>query len=276
MSDLLFLLRHAFSTQEIVSPRMYIGANGEILALTMLISGLITIAFNPERLVDNPIHRMMGYSNPCVLWDDPPALYVAWVLFLPTVYFAIRFAVEDTKRAFLKENLQQRDKIVVLIINWTYACSQSLALGIFVVTPEDETLFSLRLHSFCFVQLVPILAFTRLLNCWEAVSEGVQVTKRQWIVAAIFGISSLSETILLSVAVFLYKGDAQPIVPPRIGQVIDWSWFASLSLSGSLLPQDFAVKVDTSLIHNTEVQSIGDVVTIGLVQNEIAGVDLSS
>ena len=64
-----------------VEPTLWIKADGEILALTIILSMIITGIDNPDTYDSNPVKDVLGYNNPCVFWDAPPALYPAAVLF---------------------------------------------------------------------------------------------------------------------------------------------------------------------------------------------------
>ena len=88
-----------------VEPSMYLGAISELLAGTIVLCFIITWFHDcftgTNKLWDNPIHNMVGYNNPCAFWDQPPALYFAFLAFCPMVYLAIRYAHIDSMRAEL-------------------------------------------------------------------------------------------------------------------------------------------------------------------------------
>merc|ERR1712113_769246 len=136
-------------------------------------------------LSDNPIRNMVGYNNPCAFWDQPPAIYVAFLMFCPMVYLGIRYAHMDNLRADLTFKTHKR---VMAAVNWIYACSQCIVMGIFVVPPKvvspqalgDKVLhdahFHMRLHSFFFLQLVPSLCLAIVLSFWEAHTSGIKIS----------------------------------------------------------------------------------------------------
>merc|ERR1711963_384350 len=64
-------------SSDVEAPTIYGRAMNEFLVLTILICAAITYFANPEVYSDNGILKMFGYNNPCIVWDTPPALYVA-------------------------------------------------------------------------------------------------------------------------------------------------------------------------------------------------------
>mmetsp|Transcript_27912 Transcript_27912/g.63133 ORF Transcript_27912/g.63133 Transcript_27912/m.63133 type:complete len:271 (+) Transcript_27912:124-936(+) len=241
------LLTSMFGTDRHVNPDIYLAANAEILFLTILMSLGITYTFNHEVLGNNGIRDMVGYNNPCVFWDSPPALYFAAFFFTPTVYFAIRYAVLDTQRAFLTKNLSDRMKRAVLVANFWYAVSQALNMLIFVVTPEPGDVTKLRMHSAFFLQLVPSLGLCMALNYFEGWAAGEKVQKHQVVILAVSSTVTLLETVMAFVAVFAYQNDKKPVINPWAMFLVDWAWFLCLPLISSFDPPSPAVHIEVSL-----------------------------
>ena len=90
MVALLTLLAHYADHERVVEPTIYIKAAGEGLAITILVSALITSIVQPEFFLDNPSMTYLGYNNPCVPWDAQPATFVAVVLFSFMVYSIVQ------------------------------------------------------------------------------------------------------------------------------------------------------------------------------------------
>jgi len=238
-----------------VNPDIYLAANAELLFMTILMSLVITYLFNDKVLYKNGIHDMVGYNNPCVFWDDPPALYFAAFFFSPMVYFAGRYAHLDTERAWLSPHLSKPWKYFILCINVWYATSQCLNGLIFVVTPNDGNVTHMHLHSAFFVQLVPALGACMLMNYLEAWAAGKEVLPYQWAILIFSLAFTVLETFMASIAVFGwagYKDDtvlhpSEPIFPPTLMQIIDWGWFCSLPLVSTFDPPADSLRIDITL-----------------------------
>jgi len=205
---------------------------------------VITFLFNNKVLYKNGISDMVGYNNPCVFWDDPPALYFAALLFAPMVYFAIRYAVLDTQRAFLTPGLSATWKYAILVVNFWYALSQSINTLIFVVTPNDGNITHMRMHSAFFLQLVPTLGICMCMNYLEGWAAGVKVYPYQWAILVVSMTFTALETLMAGVAVFGWGGyqegdimqPSEPIFPPLLMQVVDWGWFCTLPVVSTFDP----------------------------------------
>jgi len=255
MYNILKLLRTMFSQDRRISPDIFLYANAEILFGTILICLALTAAVRPEKLRDNPIRKMVGYNNPCVVWDDPPALYLAAFLFTPTVYFATRYAVLDSHRALLTPELSKGWKRFVVVVNTIYAVSQAINYLIFVITPGDGSLWSLKVHSLCFLQLVPCLGLCMTANYLEAWASGRQMRARHWGMVVLCAVTTLLEASLAGASVLLYKNDGVPLIPPWIMQLVDWGWFASLPFISFLVPDAPKLHVTIDLFKTVPVSS---------------------
>jgi len=244
------LLKSSVYKDTNIEPSMYLGAIAELLAGTIFISFLITGAYDlitgSSMLTDNPIHNMVGYNNPCAFWDQPPATYFAFLAFCPMVYLAIRYAHLDSLRADL--TFSER-KLGNAIINYIYALSQCVVMGIFVVTPMvskygdhptqeeiDNMHYHMRLHSAFFLQLVPCLCLAISANYVEGLQTGVELDLKQKIIWGYYVVTTVLETCFASYAIFGYGGRYLPDepqyyqLPPLFMQCIDYSWFISLPL----------------------------------------------
>jgi len=229
-------------------PEDYLAASSELLFATMVVSFIITKLVNPQQLLDNPIRRMVGYNNPCVFWDEKPATLVAAWMFAPMIYLGIRYAVTDSMRAKLSNpDDPAKRNTLYLYLNWAYAISQIICSGIFVVTPQDGMLTSMRVHSFCFVQLIPMLGLAIAANYHEGYKNGVPFSNAQWIGLALICVLTVLETFFASTAVFLYKNDGVFVHDPTLMQMIDYGWFASLPIAAHYMPRSPDIFEDFSL-----------------------------
>mmetsp|Transcript_24477 Transcript_24477/g.64590 ORF Transcript_24477/g.64590 Transcript_24477/m.64590 type:complete len:292 (-) Transcript_24477:121-996(-) len=263
-SRLLGVLKDMQSHDKHFNPEVLLGAVAELLATTMVVSYGITAVFNPEQLSDNPIYRMVGYNNPCVFWDAKPALIVAFFMFCPMVYFAWRYAVTDSIRAEILQKAKHphMKSNISLYINWAYAMSQTLCMGIFVVTPMDGTLDSMWVHSFFFLQLVPMLCLAISANYIEAYRVGTPVSTTSWCCLAFYVTATLLETVFASTAIFLYKNDGVHIHEVWLMKAIDYCWFASLPIGGMGQPHSPKIHIKTYIsqedIASVELKPLSD------------------
>lgn len=240
-----------------VEPEDYLGAIAELLFLTISLSYCITYFFNHEVLADNPIINMVGYNNPCAFWDTPPALYVAALLFCPMVHFAFRYATLDSARAALtlrNSSTGLGHARCCRIVNYIYAASTIILMGIFVITPrhpkdwpeldKKELDWYMRVHSTCFLQFVPILGITMSGNYFEAYFSGVKEhapSCMAWLVLVVYLLSTTLEAIFAIYSIFCYegnyiKGENKFAMNPTTMQIIDYCWFFSLPLAGIFQP----------------------------------------
>jgi hypothetical protein len=306
------ILRNSTHTDRQVEPQHYLAAIAELLALTIATSFCITWTYSQiaylchegkmycpfpdfnfkyakNRLKDNPIRNMVGYNNPCAFWDQPPALYIAAFMFCPMVYFAFRYAITDTVRAHLVMRQQSYDddetlnlsSRACLTINWTYALSQCIVMGIFVITPhvygdewpsdwttpqeleEDITKmhWKMRAHSACFLQLVPILCITMSANYFEAYMSDVPLKWTHWAALAFYVIATLAETFFATTAIFLYKGNYSQkgdwennfVWNPLFMQFVDYTWFCSLPIAAAFQPPSPDLRIVSRLVDEENV-----------------------
>jgi len=259
MKNIYVLLTTMLRGHRHVNPDIYLAANAELLFCTIIISLVITYLFNDQALYKNGIRDMVGYNNPCVFWDEPPALYFAALFFSPMAYFAIRYAVLDTQRAWLTPGLSSAWKQAILIVNFYYALSQCVNCLIFVVTPNDGNFTHMRMHSAFFLQLVPSLGVCMCMNYLEGWAAGVKVYPYQWAILAVAMTFTTLETFMAAIAVFGWGGyqddgtPSPPVFPPLLMQIVDWGWFCTLPLVSSFDPPAPIIKIDIAIEDPDEV-----------------------
>eukprot|EP00929_Paragymnodinium_shiwhaense_P031036 TRINITY_DN17477_c0_g1_i1.p1 TRINITY_DN17477_c0_g1~~TRINITY_DN17477_c0_g1_i1.p1 ORF type:complete len:287 (+),score=47.99 TRINITY_DN17477_c0_g1_i1:53-913(+) len=263
-SAVMHLVATSLDADRVVYPRIYLAGCAELLVLALVTCSAITAAFNPEQLVDNPIKRMVGFNDPCVVWDAPPALYVAFIIFGPTIFLGFRYFQLDTQRALQEPKLLSWQKRLILVVNAMFAGSMCLLMGIFVVTPLDGTLKSMWLHSSFFIQLVVILMLTMALNYLESYWQGEGLTWLQWAALTSHVVATVCFGIFAGIGIFAYKNDGVPVLPPTFLMCIDYAWFLSLPFCSSFMP-----KADPIIIHLSYqgLESMAfqeDAVTVGL------------
>merc|ERR550537_369261 len=132
---------------------------------------------------------------------------------------------------------------MIMVVNFMFAISMCLVMGIFVVTPMDGTLKSMWLHAGFFLQLVVVLMFTMALNFFEAMWNGEAVTLKQWICLAIHVVATLNFGVFASIAIYTYKNDGVPVLPPTFMMCSDYAWFLSMPLAAGAMPIEAPVHV---------------------------------
>mmetsp|Transcript_64136 Transcript_64136/g.177944 ORF Transcript_64136/g.177944 Transcript_64136/m.177944 type:complete len:232 (+) Transcript_64136:3-698(+) len=203
-----------------------------MLALTIVITGAITYVVHPQIFTDNPIFHMMGYNSPCVAWDYNPAKTVGSVLFSYNIYFSIRYAVTRSQRSALTHFSDAAARCVVAA-NMMFALSVGCLSLIFVITPEDGTLSSLRSHTMLFIQYI-FFRFVAVAVNWV---EAPEVTAAQWAFIALSGITTCAELTMGIYTLAKYNNDGVHVVPPIVPWIVDWTWFVFLPLTSFFMPE---------------------------------------
>jgi len=230
-------------------PSVYWQAINEILTLTVVVCAIVSYIFNPAVYETNGVYEMLGYNNPCIVWDTPPALYVGCFMMLPMIFCAFRMVQLDTKRVFLHTDLTACHKTTVRVFNVMYMASMCCFLEIFALSPgTNHTVWAIRVHSIFFVQMIPFLAMRVVVDMSVEYAVGYQFTAMQKGFLGFYLVITLVETTLLvaTVAAFV-KFDQDPLVPPAIMQSIDYLWFGCLPLIGFVLPEGKPLIVNYSI-----------------------------
>jgi hypothetical protein len=268
-----------------IEPEDFLGGIAELLFLTIVCSFIITwfydMYYGTNRLTDNPIRNMVGYNNPCAFWDQPPTLYFAAFMFCPMVYMGIRYATMDIVRAKLTSGVQKRGGMCS-VINWMYALSQCILMGIFIITPKvpeqhptmtiHDLHWYMRVHSLCFLQFVPILCVTMSANYFEGYLSGNPKSKPTavaWLVLSFYVCATLLETVFATYAIMAYEGNYAFAgreqfykLNPIFMELVDYCWFISLPLAASFQPSapnlQFKIALEPSWRHFQENDGDGD------------------
>lgn len=249
-------IRDIFVQEHTVEPAVYLKASGEILFLILAVSCTITAFVVPSQFVSNPLTDLLGYNNLCVGFDVPPALYFAAVLFVFVVYFAIKYAVLDTKRAVTLGTVSRSQIVVTAVFNGLYAVSISIVALVFVILPVDDPV----VHGMVFLQLVPTRFFAVLGNYYEANSEDISLKSRIFFV--IYGALSWSYFIMASYSLNA-SSPGKHAVNPTLLQVIDYMWFLSVPLTSLFLPEAPLLNITYNIVtKSTEETSTELVPTI--------------
>ena len=75
-SAIIALLNNNVDTRN-VYPRDYLLASNELTVLTLIITWIVSLTFNPDMVINHPARYILGGFNPCFGWDYAPANYIA-------------------------------------------------------------------------------------------------------------------------------------------------------------------------------------------------------
>eukprot|EP00929_Paragymnodinium_shiwhaense_P002277 TRINITY_DN102495_c0_g1_i1.p1 TRINITY_DN102495_c0_g1~~TRINITY_DN102495_c0_g1_i1.p1 ORF type:complete len:264 (+),score=52.87 TRINITY_DN102495_c0_g1_i1:107-898(+) len=246
MASLASLCSGMLQTERTIYPREYLAAIAELLSTSLVGSGIITWIFNPKQLEDNPIKRMVGFNDPCVVWDAAPALYFAFIIFAPMIFLGFRYWQMDSQRALQSPKLTTWQKHSICVVNFMFGMSMCLVMGIFVVTPMDGTLHSMWLHAGFFLQLVIVLMFTMAMNFFEARWNGETVEAWRWAGLLLHVVCTLNFGVGAGIGIYTYKNDGVPVLNPTYLMCTDYAWFLSMPVCSVCMPKDAPVHVEVT------------------------------
>ena len=129
----------------------HLKAAGEATFLTLLITWSITFVYNRDKLRANPLKNVLGYNNPCVGWDFPPANSVGLFGMILVSVLVWRYNVLDANRTAIKAAgapLAFHHKFS-LVANLLNAVSVTVLCLIFIAGPTDG---AWGWHTVLFVQ----------------------------------------------------------------------------------------------------------------------------
>ena len=174
---------------------------------------------------------MLGYNNPCIVWDRPPALYPAAVLFAFGFYCVMRYAITDSQRAKIDDESSACGRNVTLVANALYALSRASLGLIFVITPDKDVVA----HSLIFLWYIPCRWFAVYANWIEARAANRSVTRAQWAYIIVYSLSSLNSFVAGHIMVLGFDGT--PVLPRAYAMTSDYVWFVCLPLTSKFMPE---------------------------------------
>lgn len=263
MSALIELFKHPF-TGEFSSTR-YLKAGGEVLAILMVSSWIVTYFYNPDAIASNPLKRRLGYNNFCVGFDTLPARYVAQFLWPLTSYFSIRFAWLETVTEL---SLDAKYSSCMAKFLTAAGCGlfvvSSLAQPFLLVFPPAEENGGVYVHTVFFIQYVLVRLFVIAVqffrnSCDGSTDDANHITTGQWRWFYVYTISSIAFPAMVF-ADYIYfdfykpatAPEEQILIPWYICNAMDLSWFACLGLSTRFLPNQRSFRAD---VFNKNVQA---------------------
>jgi len=243
-STLLALLKNPML--EWIHPIMYLKAAGDLLAIVLLISWILTFIFNPVIVKDNPLLERLGYNNLCVGWDTPPASFVASVLYMFCFYLIVRFCVLVHIRCSLDPNTSA-------FTNWSYKIFGLASAGFILVfmIPPTQSVYGHSLPFIFFIigrgMIVLALAFEE----WTTIdSKGRLFFYVYATISLILPVMYLSEYIYFDI-----YGEKSPW-PGKITMAMDYSWFACLALTSKFLPNSMVLHRSFELVDDDDSKAV--------------------
>lgn len=227
---------------------MLFAAIVDLLWFTLGLSWIITAVANPSSIGASPIVDEVGYVNPCVGWDSAPASYIALPLFVAIAGLTLRYIVVDAQMFALddRRRLPSSYGILRTALNVLLMVSILATSLIFLVRPTACPT-CVKAHTALYIQLVLVLWLQFL---------GVAVSSRFTLAFSLyFGVLtlvSLGNVVCLVANASTYRvGQTAPFVPPVLGAIFDWGWFATLSIASCALPYR-----DESLEYSVAIVSV--------------------
>lgn len=225
-------------------PEDYLKAAGEMLFFLFAVSWALTLMFNPDLVANNPLKDRIGYNNVCVGFDSAPAVYVAQVLWAPTVYFGIRFAWSSAQRsALLKVKRPETRLWLSYLVSALFMASTSGFGLVFILTPDHHA-DHVWGHSIAFLQYI----FARFAVVAVSYSESPKVSRASWAFLGAYGLASVVYPALIVIDYVGYDATARsPVIPWWITMSVDYLWFACLPLTTLLLPARESIRAEWSI-----------------------------
>lgn len=251
MVALITLLASSTDRERVLDPSLYIKADGEVLFITIVLSAIITAIADPDQYTNNEVQAVLGYNNPCIVWDRPPALYPAAVLFAFGFYCVMRYAITDSQRAKIDDESSACGRNVTLVANALYALSRASLGLIFVITPDKDVVA----HSLIFLWYIPCRWFAVYANWIEARAANRSVTRAQWAYIIVYSLSSLNSFVAGHIMVLGFDGT--PVLPRAYAMTSDYVWFVCLPLTSKFMPEAPYLLVQTTLVQPADKPRAG-------------------
>lgn len=224
----------------IVYPQLYLKAAGESIVLALVLSWILTAIYHPDTIAANKLKNVVGYNNPCVGWDFPPAVYVALPLTVMCSYFSWRYANLDgilTGIVWSGNGRPRWTAVLCVVTDYAYGISTTLLPLLFILGPTDE---NWPVHTAIFVQWIFFRYFVVLSNILEASWDGIPVAPYIKVFAWVYGIISCSLPLIYLYAglVYIYEGRTglDPPIPWWFTWSVDYGWFVCVCITPFCLP----------------------------------------
>lgn len=246
------LIQIANPKPEILVPSLYFKAAGEALFLCLSFSWIITLAFNPDFVGNNPVKARLGYNNVCVGFDSSPSRYVATPLLLLVIYLGIRFVFLDTLRAHLERNIHTKSQFIFTVVANCVGFIGFMLLMMIIVLDPITSDFG---HLGFFIQFIVARWVVIAANFYEA-PEAPGLTKPQVMFLVFYTLISIILPILYIVDFADYNSDEDgsggPALPWGLVAFFDMCWFVCLPATTYFLPPAPSIHVDYSLVASTD------------------------
>jgi len=220
-----------------VIPEVYYLAAGEMLALVLALSWVITWIAQPASPIDptktiievNSLKSRIGYNNLCVGFDMPPARYFAAFSWMFISYLAMKYAWLDMMRTELcRDHMTTCNVILNQITDAVYMIAFAGFMFVFLIHPWD-TVWG---HSAGFA----LLAFAQWFILFGNTLESHNASWFSWTFIVFYGILTFGDFFIIFGNYMHYEKHGTPWAPWYIGAAFDYGWFACLPLTTVFLP----------------------------------------
>eukprot|EP00931_Biecheleriopsis_adriatica_P014251 TRINITY_DN11597_c0_g1_i1.p1 TRINITY_DN11597_c0_g1~~TRINITY_DN11597_c0_g1_i1.p1 ORF type:complete len:284 (+),score=27.39 TRINITY_DN11597_c0_g1_i1:70-921(+) len=254
---------HADNVRSVI----WLKAAGEATFITLALTWTLTALFNPGTIESNALKNYVGYNNPCVGWDFPPANFFGLLGAILVIVLAWRYAVLHRTQTCL-EQVQGFKKSFILTADLLYALSATCMSLIFLVGPPDGRW---AWHTAIFVQLI-VFRFLAVLARFVKVPDPPLTCT---VFIAIYGSLSVLLPFLYFVNILIYEIEGRtgvaPVIPAWITMTCDYAWFLCLPLTTYFMPETSSLRVELALVKpvsRTELSPAPD--TIGGAEEKLA------
>eukprot|EP00933_Yihiella_yeosuensis_P029422 TRINITY_DN23083_c0_g1_i1.p1 TRINITY_DN23083_c0_g1~~TRINITY_DN23083_c0_g1_i1.p1 ORF type:complete len:275 (+),score=37.19 TRINITY_DN23083_c0_g1_i1:33-857(+) len=233
-----------------VNPEDYASAGGDVLAIAMVLSWILTYYFLPEIIESNPLKDAVGYNNLCVGWDAAPAKLVAAPMFALIIGLNSRFMQLDFWRACIHPGITTQQYYTVLVTNFLQIISWGVSLLIFVVAPTENA----KIHVLSFVQLVVFMYVGYAGNFVEV--NQIHHRPYSWVYLAWYGFVTFGFGICAVVQFAMYDAETKTMgpIPWYVTAGFDYAWFATLTQTGRFRPAAPSLEITYQEVSDEDYQ----------------------
>lgn len=214
-------------------PENFFKASGECLFLLFVVTWAITFGVNPHIPTDNALLTLLGYNNLCVGFDTSPSNIVGGVMFIPSAYFNVRFAVEDIKRTNLVAARLSKNVFRFCIFgNTLLVLATAWFSTVFIAGPFHGGHW---IHTLPFLFYIVARAVCVLAH--KIKSEDAWPTKSKVWLFVYLSVSALFPLMVIIDFAYYDKYGTGPGVPWPLTFTLDYIWFLCLPLTSVLMPK---------------------------------------
>jgi len=235
----------------LINPNIFLKAGGEVLAVTIIVSSIITYIVHPEFFENNPLKDRLGYNNACVGWDTAPAVYFAFPATLCATALVLQFCYYDYVRTVKLD--RELPGCVGFITNWSnfiWAVFMILFNLVFLISPEQNV----YAHTTFFVLFI-VGRWLTIFGIFLEFPKEFQTKEKIFMV--VYTITSVSLPFIYFGEYLYYdKHGVKSPFPWWITFTLDWLWFFCLFLTSKLLPDSVFVRLTVTPVRVHDLENL--------------------